>query len=304
MKGKDFLSILDLSRQDLSDLLELSIQLKKEHKAHLRRTPLEGKTLALLFEKPSTRTLVSFDVAIYQLGGHSVDLPKSSLGGRESMADIARTLSRYVEGLIVRTYKQSTLEEIARYAEVPVINALSDRYHPCQILADYQTMVEHKGMRKIKIAYLGDGFNVANSLLGLASLVGYDISIATPKGYEPTQEDVDRAHELAQKSKSVISVSHNPYEAIQDADIIYTDTWTSMGLEEEIAIRIPLFSHFQINKELLKQAKPDTLVMHCLPAHRGQEITDEVMDGPQSIIFNQTENRLHMQKALLCKLFS
>ena len=243
---------------------------------------------------------------MHQLCGAAIYLSTrdTQLGRGEPVEDSARVISRMVDIIMIRTYEHDIIKRFAENSRVPVINGLTDEYHPCQILADYQTMVEHKGMLKIKIAYLGDGFNVANSLLGLASLVGYDISIATPKGYEPTQEDVDRAHELAQKSKSVISVSHNPYEAIQDADIIYTDTWTSMGLEEEIAIRIPLFSHFQINKELLKQAKPDTLVMHCLPAHRGQEITDEVMDGPQSIIFNQTENRLHMQKALLCKLFS
>ncbi len=298
---KDFLSIKNLSKQNIEYILELSIKLKKESKEGIYYKPLEGKSFALAFEKPSTRTYVSFVVAIQQLGGNVVTLPQSSLGNRESLHDISQTLSRYVDGIIIRTFAQSTLESIAEHAAVPVINALSDKYHPCQIMADYQTIVEHKGIGKKKIAYLGDGFNISHTLLEFCAKVGYDLSVATPKGYEPDAGIVAGALQEAKDSK--LEITNSPEQALIKADIIYTDTWTSMGKENESAKRMPLFLPFQVNSNLLKLAKSDALVMHCLPAHRGQEITDEVIDGPQSIVFDQAENRLHIQKAILCYLF-
>jgi ornithine carbamoyltransferase len=304
MVKRDFLSLEGLTKDQLDQLVQDAILLKKERAQGLLRDTLKGKSIAMLFEKPSTRTLVSFDVAIYELGGHTVTLPSSSLGGREAFEDIANTLNRYVSGIVIRTFHQDNLEKFSRAANIPVINALSDKFHPCQILADYQTIIEHKGNRHLKIAYLGDGFNIANTLLQLCSIVGYDINIATPVGYEPHKDHVEAAKLTARKTGSKIIISNNPYEAVQDADIIYTDTWTSMGLEEESHIRIPLFQHYQVNAHLLAEAKTDTRVMHCLPAHRGQEITNEVMDGPQSIVFDQAENRLHSQKAILLNLFA
>lgn len=303
MTKKDFISLAGYTKKQLDALVAEAITLKKERAKGILRDTLRGKSFAMLFEKPSTRTLVSFDIAIHELGGHTVTLPSSSLGGREAFADIANTLNRYVSGIIIRTFHQESLENFSLTSKIPVINALSDKYHPCQILADYQTMTEHKNGDHLKIAYLGDGFNIANTLLQLASIVGYDLSIATPIGYEPRKDHVDAAHDLAKKSGAKIAITNNPYEAVQGADIIYTDTWTSMGLEEESQMRIPLFQHYQVNEHLLVEAKPDARVMHCLPAHRGQEITSDVMDGPQSIIFDQAENRLHSQKAILLSLF-
>ena len=303
MVKNHFLSLEGYSKDQLNRLVDEAILLKKERSNGLFRDSLKGKSIAMLFEKPSTRTLVSFDVGIYELGGHTVTLPASSLGGREGFEDIANTLNRYVDAIIIRTFHQESLIKFAKAASVPVINALSDQYHPCQILADYQTMVEHKGDGHLKIAYLGDGFNIANSLLQLCGIVGYDLSIATPVGYEPHKNHVDTAKVAARNTGAKIVISNNPYEAVQGADILYTDTWTSMGLEEESHIRIPLFQHYQVNTHLLAEAKPDACVLHCLPAHRGQEITSDVLDGSQSIVFDQAENRLHAQKALLVSLF-
>ncbi len=303
MVNKDFLSLAGYTKTQLDQLIKEAIILKAERSEGLLRDTLKGKSIAMLFEKPSTRTLVSFDVGIYELGGHTVTLPSSSLGGREAFEDIANTLNRYVSGIIIRTFHQDSLEKFSKAASVPVINALSDKFHPCQILADYQTIIEHKGNGHLKVAYLGDGFNIANTLLQLCSIVGYDLYIATPVGYEPHKDHVEAAKVTARKTGSKIVISNNPYEAVQGADIIYTDTWTSMGLEEESHIRIPLFQHYQVNAHLLVEAKPGAKVMHCLPAHRGQEITNEVIDGPQSIVFDQAENRLHAQKAILLSLF-
>ncbi|MDD5455744.1 MAG: ornithine carbamoyltransferase, partial [Candidatus Margulisbacteria bacterium] len=265
---------------------------------------LEGKAFGLIFEKPSTRTYVSFDIAINDLGGHSVTLPVTSLGNRESIYDIAKTMERYVDGLIIRTFKQQTLEDFARYFSKPVINALSDKFHPCQIMADYQTIVEKKGKKKVKIAYLGDGFNVANCLTILSSTVGYDIHLGMPKGYEPSAEILALAKKNALKSGSSIVVSHDAKAVAEDADVLYTDTWIPMGKEAEENKRIKVFQPFQLNTTILKKAKKDAIVMHCLPAHRGQEITDEVIDGKQSVVFDEAENRLHIQKAILTYLYS
>ncbi|OGI09483.1 MAG: ornithine carbamoyltransferase [Candidatus Margulisbacteria bacterium GWF2_35_9] len=299
---RDFLSILDLNYDEINEILNIAMKLKEDSPLNSKKV-LNGKSFAMIFEKPSTRTYISFDVAIHQLGGHIVTLNENSLSGREELSDIAKCLSRYVDGIIIRTFQQKTLNIFADNSSVPVINALTDKFHPCQIMSDYLTIVEKKGRGKIKITYLGDGYNVAHSLLLLASKVGYDICFGTPKGFEPDKKILKKASEFAKISGSTITLANNPQKAIANADIVYTDTWTSMGLEHEAEKRIKLFSKFQVNDTLLAQASSDALVMHCLPAHRGQEITDEVMDGPQSIVFDQAENRLHMQKAILAFLY-
>jgi len=301
---RDFLSILDLSTSEIKQILELAIKLKHERKNGFNRALLNGKSFAMIFEKPSTRTYISFDVAVHQLGGHIVTLGQSSLSGREKLSDVANCLTRYVDGLIIRTFKQDKLEIFAKNTDVPVINALTDKYHPCQALADYLTMTEHKGDKKLKITYLGDGYNVANSLLLVATKVGHDISFGTPNGFEPDKELLNTAAKFAEKSGSNVLVTNDPKEAITGADIVYTDTWTSMGLEEETEKRIEIFSDFQVNSKLMTYANKEASVMHCLPAHRGQEITDEVIDSKQSIVFDQAENRLHIQKAILAFLYS
>jgi len=302
--NKDLLSLKDLSATDLAELLDLSLLIKKNYKNNIGTKVLTDKSFALIFEKPSTRTYVSFDIAINQLGGHCVTLPPTSLGGRESLHDFAKTLSRYVQGIIIRTFSHKTVQELALHSTIPVINALSDKYHPCQILADYQTIIEHKGHHKLKVAFLGDGYNIANSLMELCAIVGFDLHISTPQGYEPEESIVKEMSALAKTNGGAISITNNPEIAIKQADIVYTDTWTSMGHEKEADIRSNVFKTHQVNSKLLALAKDNFLVMHCLPAHRGKEITDEVMDSKQSIVFDQAENRLHMQKAVLCKLYS
>ena len=303
-KKRDLLSVFDLSIQEIQEVLDLSLTLKKEWQTNLKRVPLKDKTLVLIFEKPSTRTFVSFDVAINQLGGHSLALPQSSLGGRETIYDIAKTLDRYADGLIIRTFNQDTLTQFAENFSGPVVNALSDMYHPCQALADYQTIVEHKGRRKLKLTYVGDGFNVCHSLITLASKVGYTMTCASPKQYAPQASLVAQVQKEAKETGAVIEVTEDVIAAVKDADVIYTDSWIPMGKETENEERNKAFEPFQINSALLRHAKKDAIVMHCLPAHRGHEITDEVIDGPQSVVFDEAENRLHIQKAILTFLFS
>lgn len=298
MTGKrDFLTIPDLSKNELESLLKRAIALKSG--ADANKFPLSGKSIGLFFEKPSTRTRVSFEVGIYQLGGRSIYLnPKEiQLGRGETIADTAVVLSRYLSGIILRTYAHATIEEFASHATVPVINGLSDRHHPCQALADLMTILEKKGRLKgIRLAYIGDGNNVANSLIEAASLTGIDIIIACPEGYEPAPEVLERAREAS--GREVLMV-RDPKEAAEKSDVIYTDVWVSMGQEKEAEKKKTKFMDYQINSRLLKHAKNDVTVLHCLPAHRGQEITDEVMDSPNSAVFDQAENRLHTEKALL-----
>lgn len=297
MKKKDFLSLWDLSSREIADLLRRASALKARKSAG--KAPLAGKSIGLLFEKPSTRTRVSFEVGIYQMGGYTISLNPSELqlGRGETMSDTAKTLSRYLNGIVIRTFAHSTLEEFASHSSIPVINGLSDLHHPCQILADLMTMIEKKGSLKgLKIAFIGDGNNVCNSLVEAASLMEFNLTVACPEGFEPDSGVIENARSEA---KSEIVVLNDPREAAGMADVVYTDVWVSMGQEEHSDDKKKRLRDYQINSRLLSCAKKEVTVLHCLPAHRGEEITDEVMDGPHSAVFDQAENRLHAQKALL-----
>ena len=300
---KDLLSIADLERKQIEHLIEQAGHMKTEGSPPL----LSGRTLALLFEKPSLRTKVSFEIAIYQLGGYGIYLSPEEvgLGKRESVADVARVLSRYVDGIVARTFSQKTLDSLASHSSVPVINALSDLEHPCQALSDLFTIYEKKGrLSGLTLAFIGDGNNVANSLLLSACLVGMNFQLASPSGYYVKEEVLNQGEEFAALSGSQIRLTNDPHEAARDADIVYTDVWTSMGQEAEGAKRRLTFSDYQVDNKLLSSAKGDALFMHPLPAHRGEEISADLLDNPQSIVFDQAENRLHLQKALLVKLLS
>ena len=304
-KMRNFLSINDCSAEQLKELLGVSSELKKLYKAGGRDLSLAGKTLAMLFEKPSLRTRISFQVAMTELGGSAIYVKPEDIGGigkREPIKDVARVLSRYVDGIMARTFEHSTITELAALADVPVINALTDRLHPCQAMADVLTIEEHCGrLEGVKIAFIGDGNNVARSLAFACAKLGMKIVIATPAGYELDYESIEKANQIS--ADSVIQ-TNNPGEAVADADIIYTDTWVSMGQEEEKQERLSDFAGFQVNAELLKSAPANAKIMHCLPAYRGFEITDEVAESANSIMFDQAENRLHFQRALLKKLMS
>ncbi len=294
---RDFLTIFDITEDEIQSLLKRAIEMKSGVDAN--KCPLIGKSIGLFFEKPSTRTRVSFEVGVYQLGAQPIYLsPKDiQLGRGETIADTARTLSRYLNGMVMRVFKQSTVEEFARCATVPVINGLSDFHHPCQALADLMTVIERKGhLEGIRFVFIGDGNNVANSLIESAALTGIDFVIASPDGYGPDAATVERARK---RGKGRISVMTDPKEAVAGADVLYTDVWVSMGQEAEAEQKARKFQAYQINADLLRLAKPDAIALHCLPAYRGKEITGEVMDGPQSAIFDQAENRLHTEKALL-----
>lgn len=299
---RDLLSIADLTIKEVEALFLRAGRLKEMLKAGVPHPTLEGKTLAMIFMKPSTRTRVSFEVGINQLGGRALFLLGSDLqiGRGESMADSARTLSRYVDGIVFRAFAQGDIEEMAHHAAVPVINGLSDLLHPCQILSDCFTIQEHfGGLKDRKIAYIGDGNNVANSWLIAAAKLKLTLSLACPEDYRPDASILKAAETWASESGAAISVVREPAEAAAGADVLYTDVWASMGQEAEAERRRVAFSGYTIDSELLAQARPEAVVMHCLPAHRGEEITDEVADGAASIIFEQAENRLHFQKALL-----
>jgi len=301
---RDFLQITDFSQDEISKLFELAIDLKDKTQKGIPHHVLKGQTLAMLFQKPSTRTRVSFEVGMYQLGGHGLYLSPAEvgLGKRESVADVARVLSRFNDGIMARVFGHDIVEGLSKYAEVPVVNGLSDLTHPCQILGDMLTVYEHKGKyTNLKVAYLGDGNNVANSWINLAARLPFTLHIGCPRGYEPDQELLDSA--LAQ-GLSEIKIISDPMEAVKDADVVYTDVWASMGQEEETAEREKVFTPFQVNSKLLTSADEKCIVLHCLPAHRGSEITDEVMDGPHSVVFDEAENRLHIQKAILVKLMA
>ncbi|MBV8716244.1 MAG: ornithine carbamoyltransferase [Chloroflexi bacterium] len=298
---RNYLSVADLSPEEILHLLDRALELKRfrttEH-------PLAGRTAGLVFQKPSLRTRVSFEVAMLQLGGHAVYLSPAEvgLGQREAAVDVARVLSRYVDVLVARVFLHSDVVALAEYASVPVINALSDREHPCQILADLLTLYERRGtLRGLHLAYVGDGNNVAHSLALAAPGLGIHLRVACPDGYEPDGAIMDQAQ--AGAPTGAIELFRDPREAVRGADAVYTDTWYSMGQESEAEARAPAFRRFQLNSELLAEAKPGAMAMHCLPAHRNQEITDEVMDGGASVVYDQAENRLHVQKALLLKLF-
>jgi ornithine carbamoyltransferase len=294
---RDFLTVYDLSSEEISSILNRAVELKSGKDASA--CPLIGKSVGLLFEKTSTRTRVSFETGIYQMGGQPVYMTSDEiqLGRGETVSDTARTLSRYLSAIAVRTHAHERIQEFADNATVPVINALTDLHHPCQALADIMTIYEKKGSLKgIRLAFIGDGNNVANSLVEAASLMGMDMSMACPEGYEPDPEVIEKANS---SSKSEILILRDPKEAAGRADVIYTDVWVSMGQEEETAARKKKFHPFQVNNSLLACSKGDAIVMHCLPAHRGEEITEDVIDGPRSVVFDQAENRLHAQKALM-----
>ena len=300
---KDLLSITDLTQGDINEILALTEKIKQD-KASFSKA-LAGKSIGLIFQKPSNRTRVSFEIGMVQLGGYAMYLGPHELemGKRESVKDVASVLARYLDGLVARTYSHSDVAALARHADIPVINGLSDREHPCQALCDIYTIKEKLGsFRKAKLAFVGDGNNVLNSLLMAASLVGLDISVATPKGYEPLKDAVRIATEFSAKSGSKIKFYNHAGDAVRDADVVYTDVWVSMGQEREAKKRLKAFRGFQINAKLMKLAKKDSLFMHCLPAHRGQEITDDVIDSPHSIVYDQAENRMHVEKAILLLL--
>jgi ornithine carbamoyltransferase len=303
LQGRDLISIADLAPGDVQRVVDMALAMKNGDSSPV----LKGRTLALLFEKPSLRTRVSFDVAMQQLGGHAPYLSPAEvgLGEREPVADVARVLSRYVDAIAARTFKHETVEELARWADVPVINALSDGEHPCQALADLLTIYEKKGRwRGLVLSFVGDGNNVARSLMLGAAMVGMDFRIASPEGYRISAAVVDKAEDLAAAAGAAIVCVESPEEAARGADVVYTDVWTSMGQGEEQAERRRAFGGYQVDAELLALASPDAIVMHDLPAHRGEEIASEVIEGPQSVVFDQAENRLHAQKAVLALILS
>lgn len=296
-KKRDFLTILDLSTIEIEGLIRRAIELKSGKDAS--KCPLIGKSIGLLFEKSSTRTRISFEVGIYQLGGQCIYMnPKETQIGRgETIYDTAKVLSRYLNAVVIRTFSHDRLREFAENSSIPVINGLTDLHHPCQALADLMTILEKKGrLKKINLAYIGDGNNVAHSLLEAATMTGMNISIACPKGYEPDAKIVEKVKELA---SSRILIMREAEKAVSKADVVYTDVWVSMGQEKEASKKKKKFKKYQLNKKILSLAQKDAIVLHCLPAHRGEEITDEVIDGPRSAVFDQAENRLHTQKALL-----
>ncbi len=292
---RDFLTVLDLSREEVEAILKRAIQLKSSKEMSC---PLIGKSIGLLFDKASTRTRISFQTGIYQLGAQAIYINASELqlGRGETIEDTARVLSRYLSAIVIRTFSHQTIERFAMVASIPVINGLTDLHHPCQALADLMTILEKKGrLNDIRLAYIGDGNNVANSLIEASSLMGVNLTLACPEGYEPDSG----IYERSSSGGARIELMRSPEKAVKDADVIYTDVWVSMGHEKEIEKREKAFKGYQINKRLLSFARPDAIVMHCLPAHRDKEITDEVIDSPQSVVFDQAENRLHTQKALL-----
>ncbi|MDH5739738.1 MAG: ornithine carbamoyltransferase [Nitrospira sp.] len=305
--AKDLVDVATMPRKQILDLLQLAASLKNKQRQGAPHRLLVGRTLGLLFQKPSTRTRVSFEAGMNQLGGHALVLPMGDiqLSRGETVSDTARVLSRYLDGIVIRTYDQSIVEEWATEATMPVINGLTDHSHPCQALSDLLTIQEIKGRLKgVSLAYIGDGNNVANSLVEAGAKMGMRVVIGCPSGYQPDQRVIDRARMEGQTTGAAIEVVESPLVAVKEADVVYTDVWISMGREREQARRLRTLTPYQLNKRLLQRAKPDAIVMHCLPAHRGEEITADVLDGPQSVIIDQAENRLHMQKAILSQLLS
>jgi ornithine carbamoyltransferase len=303
-----FLSLPDLTGDELLQLLKLAVELKSERQAGGNRPLLKGKTLGMVFQKPSLRTRVSFEMAMNHLGGQALYLSpfEIQLGKRESVPDVARVLSRYVDGIMARVFAHSDVLTLAEYSRVPVVNGLSDYNHPCQGLADFLTIVENKGwdLSGQRLAFIGDGNNVATSLLFGAAMLGMDFVLAFPPDYDLPADVWERGQQLATLSGSRLQATHDPHEAVAEADVIYTDVWASMGQEDEAEERARVFKLYQVNEALVAEAKSDVIVMHCLPAHRGQEITDGVCDGPHSVLWDQAENRMHAQKAILVELMA
>ncbi|MDQ7778644.1 MAG: ornithine carbamoyltransferase [Planctomycetota bacterium] len=305
MKGRHLLAMKDLTSEELRQVLDTAKAMKLEHYSGRAGRPLAGKVLGMIFQKPSTRTRVSFEAGMAQLGGTAIFLSSNDIQLKrgETVSDTAHVLSRYCDCLMARVFAHQDVVDLAQNSRVSVINGLSDFEHPCQILADLQTILEKKGtLAGLKLAYVGDGNNVCHSLMAGAAMVGMDVAVGTPKGYEPKPDAVDCAKALAKSSGSSVMITTDPARAARGADVIYTDVWASMGQESEHDARVKIFHRYQINAALMKKCKPDVLVMHCLPAHRGEEISEEAIDGPNSVVFDQAENRLHAQKALLVSL--
>jgi len=303
LKGRDFLSVDDFSPQEIRHIFKLTAEIKK-HPQKYRKT-LDGKILAMIFEKPSLRTRTTFAVGIKQLGGDSIYLSsvEINLGKRESVYDVAKNLERMVQGIMVRTFAHGTVTSLADYATIPVINGLTDFEHPCQAMADFFTITEYnKDIKNLKLSYVGDGNNVAHSLMITAGKLGATLYVATPEHYRPDTVVVERAAGLASENGGRIVLTEDPREAAEDADMIYTDAWASMGQEAEAEMRREIFRPYQVNRELFSHAKPDALFMHCLPAHRGEEVTDDVIDSKHSVVFPEAENRLHVEKAIMAEL--
>jgi len=304
---KDFLAISDLSSAQVQDLLDLAVKLKKEHFKTGNKKIFKGKVLGMIFQKPSLRTRVSFDMAMRHCGGDALYLSPAEigLGKRESIADVARVLSGYVEALMARVFEHEHVLELAKWADIPVVNGLSDYNHPCQGVADALTIREKFGKKSkgLNVTFVGDGNNVAVSLMHVSAKLGWNFTLASPEGYDLNPKAVDVAKEIAKKTGSKLNFLRDPHDAVKKAHVIYTDTWTSMGQEEETARREKVFPPYQVNAKLVKEADKDVIVMHCLPAHRNHELTDDVADGPHSAIFPQAHNRLHAQKAILAQLF-
>ncbi len=302
MKGKDLISINDLTLEEIYEIFDVAKTLKEDNYIGRPHKVLEGKTLGMIFTKPSTRTRVSFETGIYQLGGIGMYFGPNDLqlGKSESIEDTARVLSRYLNGIMIRTFAHSDVEQLAKYASIPVINGLTDLLHPCQVLTDLFTVLEKKRqLRGLKFAYIGDGNNMAHSILHGCSKVGMDVFISSPSGYKPNEQIVKNALNNAKYMGSRVVITEDPIEAVKDADIVYTDVWASMGQEKEAEERKKKFIKYQVNPELVKHAKSDYLFMHCLPAHRGDEVVNEVADSANSVIFDEAENRLHVQKAIM-----
>src|SRR3990167_3326205 len=299
---RDFLAIHDFTTKEIEHLLIRAKDLKAMQKKGVEQPLLKGKTLGLLFEKQSTRTRVSFEVAIFQLGGYSLYLSPAQIqmGMGEEVRDTAKVFSRYIDAVVIRTFSHEIIEEWARHSDIPVINGLTDLHHPCQVISDMLTILEKKNrISGIRLAYIGDGNNVAHSLVEGAALMGMEIRLASPEGYEPDEVIIDNAKRLAKETGAVIKVMQDPSEAAEGADVVYTDVWTSMGLEAEEDDRRSIFQRYQVNRDLMERAKKDAIIMHCLPAHRGEEITNDMMESQMAVVFDQAENRLHVQKALL-----
>ncbi len=305
LKGRDLLCLKDFSKEEVLEIISFGDKLKMDAMAGKHEHYLEGKSIAMIFQKASTRTRVSFEVAAFELGAHALYLNSNDMQLRrgETISDTAHVLSRYTQGIVARVFAHQDLIDLAANSDAPVINALSDLSHPCQILGDLMTIREKKGTLKgLRLAYVGDGNNVANSLLLGCATVGLNIAVASPKGFEPKEDIVRQATDIAKQSGSTVLITNDPLVSVQDVDAVYTDVWASMGQEAEHDERVAIMRPFSLTPELLKHAKKDAIVLHCLPAHRGEEITDEVMDGPQSAVFDQAENRLHIQKAVLALL--
>lgn len=305
LRGRSLVSNSDFTKEEMEYLFDLTKELKAKQKKGEKHHILAGKTLGMIFEKSSTRTRVSFEAGMYHLGGYALYLSSSDLqlGRGETIADTAKVLSRYLDGIMARTYAHKTIEELAKYGTVPVINGLSDLEHPCQVLCDYFTVLEKKGhLKGVTLTYIGDGNNMANSLLIAGARLGVNVNISHPGGYSPDKNIIEQAKKESEKTGAAINIGSDIETYIKNSDVIYTDVWVSMGQEKEKEERLKVFKAYQVNKLLMSKAKKDVIVMHCLPAHRGEEITDEVMDSPNSIVFDQAENRLHIQKAIMASL--